>query len=234
MKSNNYNPNIHHRHSIRLKGYDYSQEGMYFITICVQNHRCLLGRIINGEMILNKYGQIVYNEWKRTPDVRPNIQLDAFVVMPNHIHGIIVITNDRRGVSHTPPCDNNVGVVDVGDKIVGVWDNNGGVVGVRGVCDNNGGVVGVRGVCDNNGGVVGVRGVCDTPLRSPSNNIGAIVRGFKSAVTKQLNHLGLNNSIWQRNYWERIIRNDDAYQRIANYIINNPAVWAKDKFYSKL
>ena len=190
MKSNNYNPNIHHRHSIRLKGYDYSQEGMYFITICVQNHRCLLGRIINGEMILNKYGQIVYNEWKRTPDVRPNIQLDAFVVMPNHIHGIIVITNDRRGVSHTPPCDNN-------------------------------------------GGVVGVRGVCDTPLRSPSNNIGAIVRGFKSAVTKQLNHLGFTDSVWQRNYHEHIIRNNNAHQNIANYIINNPVNWGKDKFYTK-
>jgi REP element-mobilizing transposase RayT len=107
-----YNPDIHHRRSICLKGYDYSQAGLYFVTICVQNRHCLFGKITNNEMILNEYGKIAYNEWVKTPNIRSNIQLDVFIVMPNHIHGIIVITDNAagRGVLHTPhdntPYDN--------------------------------------------------------------------------------------------------------------------------------
>ena len=169
-----YNPAIHHRRSIRMKDYDYAQSGMYFVTICCQHWICRFGKIENGEMILNEWGQIAYNEWMKTPDIRSNIQLDAFAVMPNHIHGIIIITDvgGCRGVSHTPHDEmrqyNNLGV-------------------------------------------------CDTPLRSPSNTVGASVRGYKSAVTKQIGY-----SVWQRNYYEHIIRNEKSHQHIANYIINNP------------
>jgi len=182
-----------------MKGYDYSNAGMYFVTICVQNHRCLFGKIVASKMILNEYGQIVYNEWAKTPEIRSNVQLDEFVVMPNHVHGIIVITND---VSHTPD--------DQRDTPHNQRDTRGDTFG---------------GVCDTFGGV------CDTPLRSPSNTVGAIVRGYKSAVTKQLNQMGFAESIWQRNYWENIIRDDQSYQRIATYIINNPMNWNDDKFY---
>ncbi|MDR1153558.1 MAG: hypothetical protein LBL04_02510 [Bacteroidales bacterium] len=93
-----YNPTIHHRRSIRLKDYDYSQAGLYFITICVQNRHCLFGKITDNKMILNKYGKIAYGEWLKTPNMHPNIQLDEFIVMPNHMHGIIVIAdNDGDG-----------------------------------------------------------------------------------------------------------------------------------------
>jgi putative transposase len=100
-----YNPLIHNRRSIRLKGYDYSQAGAYFITICTNQRQPLFGEILNGEMILSEIGQIAYNEWLKTPEIRPYVSLDVFAIMPNHMHGIILINDDptiRRGVSHTP------------------------------------------------------------------------------------------------------------------------------------
>jgi putative transposase len=81
----------YHRRSIRLSEYDYSQVGAYFITICSHKHECIFGKIENGKMQLNDLGKIVYNEWQKNAEIRKNISLDSFVVMPNHIHGIIVI-----------------------------------------------------------------------------------------------------------------------------------------------
>ena len=86
-----YNPYIHHRRSIRLKGFDYSQEGFYFITICCENRKHRFGEIENGEMILNECGQIAYNEWVKLSERFPNFELDVFQIMPNHIHGIIAL-----------------------------------------------------------------------------------------------------------------------------------------------
>jgi len=91
---------LHHRRSIRLKGYDYAEQGAYFVTICTHQKKCLFGKIIDDEMVLNGNGIIAHNELIRTPELRKNIELGAFVVMPNHIHLIIIIT--RRGVLHTP------------------------------------------------------------------------------------------------------------------------------------
>ena len=101
-----YDPNIHHRRSIRLRGYDYSQEGLYFITLCTQNRLHLFGKIVDdgqGTMIcsLNEYGGIAEKEWIKTPEIRPNVRLDIFVIMPNHMHGIIEITH--RGTTHRAP-----------------------------------------------------------------------------------------------------------------------------------
>jgi hypothetical protein len=91
-----YNPQKHHRRSIRLKGYDYSQAGLYFITMVTQNRACLFGEIENGVMILNQYGQIAYDEWAKTPEIRNNIELCDFVIMPNHIHGIVRLLGANR------------------------------------------------------------------------------------------------------------------------------------------
>lgn len=166
-----YDPEIHHRRSIRMKGFDYSQPGLYFITICVHNKLCLFGNVIDGEMCLNKLGRIVEQEWLNTINVRKNdVALHEYVVMPNHFHAVIELTNRM---------------------------------------------------------VVNDKGVCDTPLRcSPSKTIGAIVRGFKGAVSKNI-----GRSIWQRNYYEHIIRNAHSYRLIIEYIINNPVRWEKDTFY---
>ncbi len=94
MKTQPSNP--HHRRSIRLPGYDYSQPGAYFITICVQDRVCLFGEVVEDKMCLNDLAEIVIEEWKKTQEMRPRIQIDAFVVMPNHFHGILII-DDGRG-----------------------------------------------------------------------------------------------------------------------------------------
>ena len=179
----NYNPNIHHRRSIRLKGYDYSQAGLYFITICCNERECHFGKIENDKMVLNDAGTIAHNEWLKTSELRPNFELDEFVIMPNHMHGIIRLSG--RGELHSP--DNNHSP-------------------------------------DH-------KGECNSPLRSPSQTIGAMVRGYKSSVTKQLGLLGFDGKLWQRNYYEHIIRNEQSYQTISEYIINNTSKWKDDKFY---
>lgn len=289
---NRYNPDFHHRRSIRLKGYDYSLEGLYFITICCQNRICRFGTIENGKMVLNEYGIIAHNEWVNTPKIRPNVELGEFIIMPNHIHGIIAIT-DRppigRGELHSPlldsiqthsPIFNSIQthspILDSDDIIKG--ECNSPLPGVgntdeyqKGVCKTPQPGVGItgeyqkgeyqRGECNSpqldvgntgeyymgeynrgecNSPILGVcktplpyvgnTGECNSPLRSPSQTVGAIVRGYKSSVTKQLGLLGFNEKLWQRNYYEHIIRNDQSFQNITEYIITNPLKWDNDTF----
>ncbi len=180
-----YNPDIHHRRSIRLPGYDYAQEGSYFITLCVHNRVCLFGKIVDGEIQLNEYGEIVRDLWLETPTIRPNVELSEWVIMPNHFHAILTI--NRRG---------------------------GG-----GVC---------KGVLQY------APTAPTTTLQSPSQTIGAIVRGFKSAVTKRINQTPATPGVpvWQRNYWDHVIRDEQSYHDIAAYIVNNPTKWETDKLYS--
>ncbi|MFT5702841.1 MAG: putative transposase [Rickettsiales bacterium] len=190
-----YNPKVHHRRSIRLKNYDYSQDGAYFITICCEDKKCLFGKIVNGEMVLNEFGKIAHNEWMKTVELRKNIALDVFVVMPNHIHGIIII--------RTPAITNN------------------GIVGADCIRPN---------FTNKNNDDFAKKGECNSPLQGTSQTIGAIVRGYKSAVTKRIN---FSKSIWQRNYHEHIIRNENSYQLISDYILTNPAKWLEDKLYAQ-
>ena len=102
-----YNPKIHHRRSIRLKHYDYSGNGYYFVTICTKNFQCWLGDVVNGKMKLSNIGEIVKKCWMETPQHFDNVFLDVFVVMPNHFHGIVVIENECnapcRGVACNAP-----------------------------------------------------------------------------------------------------------------------------------
>ena len=210
-KMNHYNPNIHHRKSIRLKGYDYSQEGFYFITICCEGRLCRFGNIENGEMKLNEFGTIAFDSWTKTPQLRPNVALGAFVIMPNHMHGIIHLLG--RGELHSPnelPND------------------------IRGECTSPNELPhDIGGECNSPNELPNdIRGECNSPLpRGPSQTIGAIVRGYKSSVTKQLGLMGFEEKLWQRNYYEHIIRNEQSYNTISNYIINNVAKWQADKFY---
>jgi len=85
------------RRSIRLQGYDYSQAGAYFVTICTHNKACVFGDVVDGEMRLNEYGAIVKDEWLRTDTLRENVVIDEYIIMPNHIHGIVIIMGDGRG-----------------------------------------------------------------------------------------------------------------------------------------
>ncbi|MDR2911066.1 MAG: hypothetical protein LBV47_06855, partial [Bacteroidales bacterium] len=106
---NKYNPNLHHRRSIRLHRYDYSQEGLYFVTVCTQNRTCLFGEITAGEMRLNETGRIVENEWIKLPERFNNVVLDIFQIMPNHFHGILQIVGagSARPEINDSDTDNN-------------------------------------------------------------------------------------------------------------------------------
>ena len=94
-----YNPDIHKRQSIRLKEYDYSEEGAYFITICTWQRECLFGEITDKGMVSNENGGIVEHEWMRTCNIRSNVKIDKYVIMPNHFHGIIVINANCKGMA---------------------------------------------------------------------------------------------------------------------------------------
>ena len=178
-----YDPKIHHRHSIRLQGYDYSQNGAYFITICAQDRKPIFGKIVNREMQLSQFGMIARDEWLKTAEMRKNIEMDEFTVMPDHFHGIIVIDDGDMGGGASHPAQ-----VELFGK-------------------------------------------------PTSNSIPTIIRGFKAAVTKQINTIQINagvynkpERIWQKNYYEHVIRNETALNRIREYIRSNPLNWKKDDF----
>ncbi|MFA7056513.1 MAG: transposase [Candidatus Cloacimonadales bacterium] len=170
-KNNKFNSEIHHRRSIRLPGYDYSQEGFYFITLCTQNHKHLFGEINDGVMKLNRAGLAIKEEWENTSKIRKNIILGEYVIMPNHFHAIVQIEYPIK------PQSNDI-----------------------------------------------------VKLKSPSQTIGSIIRGFKGATIKYFKTDILSlPSIWQRNYWEHIIRTELEFGKISQYIIGNPACWEDDK-----
>ena len=180
----NYNSQ-HYRRSIRLKEYDYSQPGWYYITICTYNKKCLFGRIANSKMVLNEFGKIVNEEWQKTKEIRRNIDLDYYVIMPNHVHGIIIIefNSDNVGANSYSPLQGNE-------------------------CIKN-------------------------KLISTSRTIGAIVRGFKGSVTKRINELRntRGSPVWQRNYYEHILRNEMDLYCTRNYIKNNAFKWELDDLF---
>lgn len=176
-----YDPNKHHRRSIRLKCYDYSQPGAYFVTIVTHQRQCIFGRIVDGKMRLNEWGEIAKQCWNEIPQHYPNVTLDEYVIMPNHIHGIIILNENNTN-----------------DLIVGVQN-----------------------------------------FEPPRNeyqhiipkSIGSIVRGFKIGVTKWFRQHTDIYTVWQRNYYEHIIRNETELQNIRQYILNNPMNWKNDENY---
>lgn len=165
------NADILQRHSIRLKGYDYSQNGAYFVTVCTFEKKCLLGNVINGQILLNEFGIIVKHEWLKTGELHENVVLDEYIVMPNHFHCIILI----EGTARRAPTIERYGHPTV-------------------------------------------------------NSLPTIIRSFKSAVTKQIHQI-LQTSIqpvWQRNYYEHTIRDENDLNMIREYIINNQLKWEFD------
>ena len=167
------------RRSIRLKDYDYAQEGAYCVTICTQHRTCLFGMVNgDGDMELDVIGQVVVDCWQAIPNHFPQVELDAFVVMPNHLHGILII---------------------------------------------------------NQGTGVGVGATHVSPLREPrgpnKGSLGAIVGSFKSAVTKSVREFPEISivTIWQRNYYEQIIRDERMLNALREYLEANPANWLFDE-----
>ncbi len=160
------------RRTLRLQDYDYGQSGAYFVTLCTEGRRIVFGDVRDGAVRLNELGRAVETAWLSTPLVRDYVQLDAHVVMPNHLHGIIVFHSDREA---TP-------------------------------------------VARHKG------------LQSQSETLGAVIRGFKAASTRMVNDVRRlpGATVWQRGYYEHIIRTERDLNAIREYIVNNPAKWAED------
>jgi len=182
-----YNSDIHHRRSVRLKAHDYSLAGAYFVTVCTQNRECMFGKIHNAKMILNDAGRMVQGVWDKLPVRYPGVQTDAFVIMPNHIHGIIVLTGttQRRGESRIRPRP--------GDHK-------------------------------------------DRPYGTLPGTIGRVMQGFKSITTRkyirgivEYNWPPFEKRLWQRNYYERVVRDDSEMHRVREYVTGNPAGWLEDE-----
>ena len=172
-----YSPEIHHRKSIRLKEFDYSNPLWYYVTICTFDRISILGKVADNKVNLNKFGLIAEKCWKEIPNHFPNSELDYFVIMPNHIHGIIII-NCRDKACLVLTEKNRFG-------------------------------------------------------KSLPGSLPTIIGSFKSAVSKQINELRNNHgkSVWQRNYYEHIIRNEKDLYNIRRYIELNPLKWEIDEYY---
>ncbi len=211
-----YNSAIHHRRSIRLRGYDYSKAGAYFVTICTQNRECLFGHIIDGQMRLNDAGGMIQTVWDEMPLNYPGIETDEFVVMPNHIHGIVVIgvgacpcacpDSGRPQPQKTQPQKTKTGRPQPGPQ----------AGQPQGVAPT---------------GINPTGATATSKLSLPD-----VVHRFKTMTTKRYTD-GVKQhqwrrfpaKLWQRNYWEHIVRNEPDLNRIRKYICNNPTQWALDK-----
>jgi putative transposase len=168
-----YNPYKQHRRSIRLRDYDYAQAGLYFVTICTRGREYLFGNVVDGEIRLNDMGRIVRETWDALPTHYLGLQIDQSVIMPNHIHGILLLTECAVGA-----------------------------------------------------------GFKSAPTgKCRYHNLSEIVRGFKTFSSRRINELrempGV--SVWQRNYYEHIIRDDNSLYAIRQYIANNPMRWPFDR-----
>ena len=171
------------RRSIRLGDFVYSQPGAYFVTICTLDRECLFGDVVDGNVALNRLGEIAQRCWHEIPDHFLNVEQDDFIVMPNHVHGLIMIV----GATHTSALQP---ILNTAQQPRRIWP----------------------------GGV-------------KSGSLGAIIGSYKSAVTRQINtiHNTPGAKLWQRNYYEHIIRSDDEINRVRTYISQNPAKWEFDR-----
>ena len=163
------NSDKNHRRLVRLRGYDYTQAGAYFVTICAHNQVGMFGDVLHGEMRLNLYGQAVVECWNDLRNHYPYVRLDAFVVMPNHMHGILELIDD----------------VGTGLK----------------------------------------------PAPTQRHPLSEIVRGLKTFSSRRINQLRHSPGVpvWQRNYYEHVVRNESDLDAIRNYILDNPSKWTDDK-----
>ena len=245
----NYNPEKHHRRSIRLKGYDYSCAGLYFITLCVQDRIPLFGSINNKKMNLNIFGDIAHIEWLKSLEIRPNISLGAFIIMPNHFHAIIAIDyqiKENKNIGEFKSPSQTIGAIIRGYKgattkkiknIIRNSSENSGDSELK-IIDSNISTGELQFASTPNKEIIPNTGelqfaptlgeslFAPTPNKEIIPNTGEL----QFAPTEILNKIDLTKSIWQRNYYEHIIRDERAYKNISNYIINNPKKWEADKF----
>ena len=217
-----YNPDIHNRRSIRLKGHDYSQSGAYFVTICVHDRACLFGRVEDNVFEPSDAGIMVETIWEEMPQHYKGMELGSLIVMPNHVHAIFIITTDIVGAT---PCGCPISESEQPTEKNTSGDNSVGA-NPRG-CP----------ITEQSQNIGQPQGVAPT---GKTLSLSDVVHRYKTMTTKRYtdgvkNHgwTPFRGKLWQRNYYEHIIRNDEEYQRIAKYIENNPKTWKDDKLWTE-
>ena len=201
-----YDPDKHNRRSIRLKGYDYSRPGFYYVTICTQDRVERFGTVSDAKMVLNDAGKLVDAEWNRIPERYDHVVMDEYKIMPNHLHGILEIV--RRGGVTPPslntgnPCEGNPDTPNIGTSINTIKPKE---------------------TVTNTGAVT-------APLQSVPP-LGKVIGHFKYEITKTLNEIDgtPGRKVLQRGFHDHIIRNEEELNRIRRYIIDNPKNWAEDE-----
>ena len=190
------------RKHIRLKDWDYSSEGIYFITICCRDRQSFFGKIKDNEMILSEIGSIASQYWLEIPDHFPHIKLDEFVVMPNHIHGILILdyslAGTRHGVSLQSPSHDIVGSCH-GMSLPSKRESNQNI------------------------------NQFSKPVR---NSVSIIINQFKSSVTRWCNKNGFNHFQWQSRFYDQILHNENSIDNIREYIRTNPYYWTEDELFN--
>jgi len=184
--------------STRLKGWDYAANGWYFVTVCTRGRECFFGRIVDQRMRLSKVGDIALRYWEEIPNHSANAGLDAFVIMPNHLHGIVIIKahdGPRRDVA----C-RDIDCRDVACNVSTTTAN----IGAYGDGD------------------------LETAVPPKPGSLGAIVRSYKSAVTRWCRMNDYTSFAWQSRFYDQVIRDEAALQNIRRYILDNPARWELD------
>lgn len=202
--------------STRLQNWDYGWNAGYFVTICTANRECYFGEIQNNKMVLSKLGVIADILWFEIENHAQNVELDAFVVMPNHIHGIIVLNNfilddDKTKIDDVDDCETNDFDTNVGTRHALSLQSPKPPQPTSSVQ-----IIGQQRF-QNQG----------------KNTLSSIIGAYKSAVSKHAHRLGFDFA-WQSRFHDHIIRNDTEYQRIKNYIISNPENWHEDTFKNKV
>jgi len=212
-----YDAEIHHRRSIRLEGYDYREIGAYFVTVCTQNHVCLFGDVADGEMRLNDAGRMVHAVWDALPLHYPGIGIDAFVVMPNHVHGIVGAAPCGRPDSGQAqgPAPTGCGDLDGRGQARGPAPTD---------CGDLDGLGQARGPARTGGDRARVLGLADVIHRFKTLTTHRYIQGVK-----EQDWPAFDRRLWQRNYYEHIIRNDESLNRITDYIMDNPVQWIVDR-----
>ena len=170
--------NAPRRKDMRLQGYNYSQPGAYFVTLCTKNRLCLFGDVVNGQVLLSEEGRIAYDCWTDLPTHYTHIALDEFVVMPNHVHGIILIADAEKAIS---PNETRAGY---------------------------------------------------KPAPTSRYSLSEVMRGFKTFSGRRINRLrnSTGQAVWQRNFYDHVIRDEKTLAAVREYIVNNPAKWSEDYY----
>ncbi len=195
--------------SARLPHWDYRWAGAYFITICTQNRIYYFGEITNDNMQYSPVGAIADVLWYEIPHYAKNVELGAFVVMPNHIHGILILHNEN--------------IADTTDNV----DNADNVDDVETLHATS-----LPPQPPQTQHQTNHKNKQMSKISPKPNSISTIIRSYKSAVTKHAHRLGFDFQ-WQSRFYDHIIRDDAAFQKISNYIVNNPSNWKEDKFFNQ-